>query len=134
MTDRELLDKAIEAMVGAYAPYSEYHVGAAALAASGKVYTGSNVENRSYGLTVCAERNAIFAAVGAGERDIARVAIVADGERVPLPCGACLQVMEEFGVKEVIVGRRDGKFETYAFADLLPKPFSICLNKVTTFL
>jgi cytidine deaminase len=124
VTDRELLDKAIEVMDRAYAPYSEYHVGAAALAASGRVYTGSNVENRSYGLTVCAERNAIFAAVGAGERDISKVAIVADGKRVPLPCGACLQVMEEFGVKEVIVGRRDGTFETYAFADLLPKPFT----------
>ncbi|MGD9141455.1 MAG: cytidine deaminase [bacterium] len=124
MTDKELLEKAIEARARAYAPYSEYHVGAAALAASGKVYTGANVENRSYGLTVCAERNAIFAAVAAGERNIVKVAIVADGKRVPLPCGACLQVMEEFGVNEVVVGRPDGTFETHAFADLLPRPFT----------
>jgi cytidine deaminase len=123
VTDRELLDKAIEAMGRAYAPYSEYRVGAAALAASGKVYTGTNVENRSYGLTVCAERNAIFAAVGAGERDIVKVAVVADGKRAPLPCGACLQVMEEFGVEEVVVGKPGGELQTYAFADLLPKPF-----------
>ena len=124
MTDKELLKKATEARARAYAPYSGYHVGAAALAESGKVYTGANVENRSYGLTVCAERNAIFAAAGAGERNIAKVAIVADGERVPLPCGACLQVMEEFGVREVVVGKPDGTSETYAFADLLPRPFT----------
>lgn len=123
MTDKELLDRAMEAMGRAYAPYSEYRVGAAALTGSGKVYTGCNVENRSYGLTVCAERNAIFAAVGAGETDIDKVAIVADGKRLPLPCGACLQVMDEFGVKQVIVGRPDGKSHSYALADLLPRPF-----------
>jgi cytidine deaminase len=123
LTDRELLDKAIEAMKGSYAPYSDYHVGAAALAASGNVYTGTNVENRSYGLTVCAERNAVFAAVGAGDRDIVKVAVAADGKRLPLPCGACLQVMEEFGVNEVVVGMPDGTFETFAFSDLLPRPF-----------
>jgi cytidine deaminase len=123
VTDKELLERAIEAMDRAYAPYSRYRVGAAALAGSGKVYTGSNVENRSYGLTVCAERNAIYAAVGAGEKEIARVAVVADGERLPMPCGACLQVMEEFGVKEVVVGKPDGTLKTYPFADLLPRPF-----------
>lgn len=124
MKDEELLEKAVKARTGAYAPYSGYHVGAAALAESGNIYTGANVENRSYGLTVCAERNAIFAAVSAGERNIAKVAIVADGERVPLPCGACLQVMEEFGVREVVVAKADGTSETYALADLLPKPFT----------
>lgn len=123
MTDKDLLERAIEAMDRAYAPYSEYRVGAAALTAGGKVFTGCNVENRSYGLTVCAERNAIFAAVGAGERDILKVAVVADGRRMPLPCGACLQVMDEFGVREIVVGRPDGTFETYALPDLLPKPF-----------
>jgi cytidine deaminase len=123
VTDGELLDRAIEAMQNAYAPYSEYAVGAAALTRSGKVFTGCNVENRSYGLTVCAERNAIFAAVGAGETDIVKVAVVADGRRIPVPCGACLQVMEEFGVKDVIVGRPDGTLETYMLRDLLPRPF-----------
>ena len=123
MTDLELLEKATEAMERAYAPYSGYRVGAAALTGGGKVYTGSNVENRSYGLTVCAERNAIFAAVGAGDKAIEKIAVVADGKRLPLPCGACLQVMDEFGVREVVVGRPGGDFETYAFADLLPRPF-----------
>jgi cytidine deaminase len=110
-------------MEHAYAPYSEYRVGAAALGASGMVYTGANVENRSYGLTVCAERNAVFAAVGSGEKKIEKIAVVADGQRSPFPCGACLQVMEEFGVRQVIVGRPDGAYETYAFEDLLPRPF-----------
>jgi cytidine deaminase len=123
MTDSELLDRAIEAMGRAYAPYSEYRVGAAVLTGGGAVYTGCNVENRSYGLTVCAERNAIFAAVGAGDRDIERIAVVADGERMPLPCGACLQVMDEFGVKEVVVGRPGGEIRKYSLADLLPRPF-----------
>jgi cytidine deaminase len=123
MTDRELLDKAIEAGQRAYAPYSGYHVGAAALGESGGVYTGSNVENRSYGLTICAERAAIFAAVNAGEKHIPRLAVAAAGKRVPMPCGACLQVMEEFGVEEVVVGRPDGTYETFAFKDLLPRPF-----------
>ncbi len=123
MTDRELLDRAIEAMESAYAPYSGYRVGAAALTPGGKVYTGCNVENRSYGLTVCAERNAIFAAVGAGERDVEKIAVVADGKHLPLPCGACLQVMDEFGVRQVVVGRPDGSLEVYALAELLPRPF-----------
>lgn len=125
MTDRELLDMAIEAMQKAYAPYSEYRVGAAALTRSGRVFTGCNVENRSYGLTVCAERNAIFAAVGAGEKDIVKIAVVAGGGRVPMPCGACLQVMEEFGVEEVVVISPEGDFETYKLRDLLPRPFEL---------
>ena len=123
MTDRELLDRAIGALRNAYAPYSEYEVGAAALTKSGNVFTGCNVENRSYGLTVCAERNAIYAAVGAGETDITKVAVAARGGPVPVPCGACLQVMEEFGVKQVIVGRPGGTTDTYVLRDLLPRPF-----------
>jgi cytidine deaminase len=123
VTNMELLGKATEAMERAYAPYSGYRVGAAALTGDGKVYTGCNVENRSYGLTVCAERNAIFAAVGAGDKTIEKIAVVADGKRPPLPCGACLQVMDEFGVREVVVGGPGGHFETYALADLLPRPF-----------
>jgi len=123
VTDKNLVDKATEAMAHAYAPYSGYRVGAAVLGGSGGVYTGCNVENRSYGLTICAERNAVFAAVAAGEKSIARLAVVADGTPAPLPCGACLQVMDEFGVEAVVVGRPGGAFETYAFEDLLPKPF-----------
>jgi cytidine deaminase len=123
MTDRELLEKAREAMENAYAPYSGYKVGAAALARSGKVFTGCNVENRSYGLTICAERNAIFAAVCAGDTGIAKLAIAAGARPMPLPCGACLQVMEEFGVEDVVVGTGDGEFEVYGLKDLLPRPF-----------
>ncbi len=84
MTDKDLVDKATEAMAHAYAPYSGYRVGAAVLGGSGGVYTGCNVENRSYGLTICAERNAVFAAVAAGEKSIARLAVVADGTPAPL--------------------------------------------------
>lgn len=123
MTDRELLDRAIRAVQSAYAPYSGYAVGAAALTGNGKVFTGCNVENRSYGLTVCAERNAVYAAVGAGETAIVKVAVAAGSGPKPLPCGACLQVMEEFGVKDVIVAGPDGTSETYTLRDLLPRPF-----------
>ena len=122
-SDSDLVSDALKAMENAYAPYSGYRVGAAALTPGGRVFTGCNVENRSYGLTVCAERNAISAAVAAGETGIAKVAVVSDGKRRPLPCGACLQVMDEFGVKEVLVGNPDGTFENYNLRELLPRPF-----------
>jgi cytidine deaminase len=125
LDDKDLVDRAMEAAGRAYAPHSGLRVGASVLTTDGEVFTGCNVENASYGLTVCAERVAIFAAVAAGHRHIVAVAIASMDIASPMPCGACLQVMEEFGVKRVIVGRPDGELEGYEFRHLLPRPFSL---------
>src|SRR6478609_7284214 len=92
----DLFEKAAIARLSAYAPYSDFRVGAALLTESGKVFTGGNVENISYGLTICAERAAVFAAVQAGEREFKAIAIVADTGEPISPCGACRQVLAEF--------------------------------------
>ena len=91
-----LVEQAARATESAYAPYSRYRVGAALRTADGTVVTGCNVENASYGLTVCAERVALTRAVAAGQREFRAIAIVAAGERMPYPCGACRQVLAEF--------------------------------------
>lgn len=100
---RLLIEKAIEKLPNSYAPYSHYNVAAAALFDSGKIYTGVNVESASLGMTICAERNAIFHAVAEGERKLLAVAIVGgvNGRRSEycVPCGACRQVMRDFGDK-----------------------------------
>ena len=91
------------------------------------MYHGCNVENASYGLTVCAERVAIFKAVSEGEREITAIAIVAGETEIPRPCGACLQVMAEFAPRDaplpILVASADGKHEIHALADYLPMPF-----------
>ena len=92
-----LLDAAERALRNAHAPYSRYRVGAAVLTEGGKIYSGCNVENASYGLTNCAERVAVGAAVAAGANQVKAVAVVADGPTPPHPCGACRQVLAEFG-------------------------------------
>jgi len=106
----------------AYAPYSQYLVGAAVLTKSGKTISGCNVENASYGLTVCAERNALFAAVAQGFRDFDAIAVVTeDGGS---PCGACRQVIWEIcGDISVIISDTSGRYEIISSADLLPKAF-----------
>lgn len=96
MENNALLQYAIEALKGAYVPYSRFPVGAALLTKSGKVYTGCNIENASYPLTCCAERVAIFKAISDGEKDFSKMIVVADTERPVPPCGACRQVMNEF--------------------------------------
>ena len=125
MDDRDLIEEAAGAREHAYAPYSGAKVGASVLTESGEVFTACNVENASYGLTVCAERAAIFAAVARGHRKMTKVAIVAEGMDSPMPCGACLQEMEVFGVEEVLVAGKDGEIETYKMKTLLPKPFRL---------
>ncbi len=113
----------------AYAPYSEYKVGAALLCADGTVFSGCNVENSSYGLTNCAERTAVFSAVADGRRDFVAMAVVAKGEHVPYPCGACRQVLNEFCREEfsVYVATADAlnDYEAICLAELLPHGFRI---------
>ena len=100
----ELFSKALKASKNSYSPYSKFPVGAAVLFKSGNIFTGCNVENRSYGLTNCAERSALFSGVSSGEREIAAVAIAAPLADYPVgPCGACRQVLMEFAQKNVPV-------------------------------
>lgn len=125
----KLLRAAATAAKKAHAPYSKFHVGSALLAADGRIFTGCNVENASYGLTICAERNAIFAAVAAGQKKFKAVAIVASGKQMPYPCGACRQVLAEFcgpDTKVYIAPIRDlKKYESTTLGALLPKTFSL---------
>lgn len=115
-----LVNAAWEARERAYAPYSNFPVGAAVLAADGRIFAGCNVENLSYGLTQCAERVAVGMAVAAGAREMVAVAVVAD-TRVPIsPCGACRQVLAEFGVWRVLLANRTERLE-FALDELLPR-------------
>lgn len=122
---KELIAAAQCARSKAYAPYSQYQVGAAVRAASGKIYTGSNVENASYGLTICAERVALVAAVAAGERHFEALAIAAGDESPGMPCGACRQFMAEWFGPEVpiTVVSSQGEQKQMTFGKLLPEPF-----------
>lgn len=120
----KLVKEAEKALANSYAPYSGYKVAAALLCEDGKIYAGVNVENASYGLTVCAERVAIFKAVSEGCRDFKMIAIVAENEEFPpYPCGACRQVMAEFNKNLLIVIKDRGKLVCVKLSDLLPYSF-----------
>lgn len=121
---RSLVAAAKKGQSRAYAPYSKFKVGAAILTAADKVYTGTNVENASYGLTICAERAALTRAISDGQQRFKAIVIVAPSPR-PTPCGACRQVLAEFGEMDVICvdSRKRGKRRTYRLADLLPERF-----------
>ena len=120
----ELINQAQSAYRQAYVPYSHYPVGSAVLFSSGKIYSGCNVENASYGLTVCAERNAIFQAVAQGERELKGIAIAVPTEGFPSPCGACRQVIREFAVDcPVILINGQGKTKVTSLKTLLPDSF-----------
>ena len=124
MRSEDLVKAAKEGMQKAYAPYSGFKVGAAVLGSSGKVYTGSNIENASYGLSVCAERVAIFSAIHAGEEELDAIAVISSGKEQVKPCGACRQVMAEFNPDmAVILADGEGNFEEYSLKDLLPGMF-----------
>ncbi|MDI6807631.1 MAG: cytidine deaminase [Candidatus Eisenbacteria bacterium] len=124
MRDADLVKLAKKAMANSYSPYSRFRVGAALLTKSGKVYTGCNVENASLGLSICAERTAIFSAVSDGERDFRSLAIVNSTDQAVFPCGACRQVMREFsGDLKVIIGASRGKARTFKISGLLPFAF-----------
>ncbi len=118
-----LVAAAARARLAAYAPYSRFRVGAAVRAADGTVYTGANIENASYPLSHCAERVAIHKAVSEGHRRLDTVVVVADGKTPAMPCGACRQVMAEFGVRRVIVATPAGRVRTRTLRQLLPEPF-----------
>ena len=124
MTEKELIAKATEARKRAYAPYSKFLVGAALLTYRGKVYTGVNVENASYGLTVCAERVAVFKAVSQGESKFKKITIVTDTDQPKSLCGACLQVLSEFEEDlEIVCATTRGRKKRYKLRQLLPQAF-----------
>jgi cytidine deaminase len=125
MTDRNaLVEAARAAREHAHAPYSRFRVGAAVRAKSGRVFGGCNIENASYGLTLCAERVAIFKALSEGERGFDAVAVVTDSDILTPPCGACRQILWEFcGDAEVILANLAQRIEVHRVSALLPKPF-----------
>jgi cytidine deaminase len=121
---KKLKTAARAAATRAYAPYSKFAVGAAVLAGSGKIYSGCNVENASYGLCNCAERTAIFSAVAAGERELRCVVVYTPTQTATAPCGACRQVINEFGPAARVVSICAGKdVLDVAIATLLPAAF-----------
>ena len=127
---KELISAALEARKNSYSPYSGYSVGAAVLCSDGSIFTGCNVENASYGATMCAERTALFTAVAAGHRNFEAIAIVGgkgDEADLPYPCGNCRQVLSEFCGRDfrVIVAKSTDDFEEHTLGSLLPYSFSL---------
>ena len=127
MTDRELYQIAEKTAAGAYAPYSGYKVGAAILTNDGKIYTGVNIENSSYGASICAERTAAVKAISDGHRSFAAIAVAAPGSDVPAwPCGICRQFLYEFGHEmRVITGKDEESLEAYSLDELLMRGFKL---------
>jgi cytidine deaminase len=107
----------------AYAPYSGFRVGAALETASGLVFAGTNVENASYGATICAERAAVFCMIAAGERNITRVAVYAEGPELAMPCGMCRQVLVEHGPEAAVIVAGPSGSRSTTLGELLPEPF-----------
>lgn len=128
MTSQELLAAAWQVRDAAYAPYSKFKVGAAILTTDGRVFTGCNVENLSFGLTICAERVAIAAAVAAGAQSFERITVVADTTEPVSPCGACRQVMAEFGMPEITLANRTNQ-QHFTLGELLPRACTGILDK-----
>ncbi len=124
VSDEELIKAARDARDRAYAPYSNFQVGAAVESESGNIYIGCNVESASYGLTVCAERVAIWKGISCGEKRFGRIAVVVDTEDLTPPCGVCRQIIWEFcGDVPVILSNLHGKTETIQMSELLPRAF-----------
>ena len=119
-----LVEAALKVRENAHARFSNFKVGAAVQDDSGRIFTGCNVENATYGLTVCAERVAIFKAISEGARKFTRVAVVADTETLTTPCGACRQILWEFcGDVELVLSNLHGKSETLRLGTLFPRAF-----------
>jgi cytidine deaminase len=125
MEGHELVKAAIKAKENAYVPYSNFRVGAAVLTKSGKLYTGCNIENASYGATNCAERTAIFKAVSEGEKELAAIAVNGDSEHFTFPCGICRQVMAEFSKDmKVYISNKYGQYKEFTLDQLIPGAFT----------
>ena len=124
MNDASLIEAAKKYRESAYAPYSNFKVGAAVLTRSGKVFGGCNVENASYPVGCCAERTAICKAVSEGERDLEAIAIVADTEDPCAPCGMCRQFIAEFGIPRIFMANMKGAVKVVTPEELLPFSFS----------
>ena len=128
MSDNELVKLAIEAREKSYSPYSNFMVGAALVAISGKVYTGANLENAAYSPTICGERSAIATAVSAGEREFIKIAVAGwakDGEGFATPCGVCRQTLMEFckNDMEILIVDNTGDYKKYTMEEILPMGF-----------
>ena len=130
ITDSELIALADGARAMAYVPYSRFHVGAALVDEDGRIFTGANIENASYGATNCAERTAIFKAVSEGSRKIRKLAVVCDQNTPCMPCGICRQVMAEFAAPdfELLAASPDGGFKRYTTNEMLPDAFQLSSN------
>jgi len=120
----DLVARAREAMRNAWAPYSEFHVGAAIEAEDGRVFVGCNVESASYGLTICAERMALGAAVAAGARSLKRIAVTTEVDPPAAPCGACRQLLAEFGLKLEVIAVGPSTEKRWTLGALLPDAFT----------
>lgn len=125
-TERSLISEARKAAAKAYSPFSMVEVGAAILTSDGKVFSGCNVENSSYGLSICAERTAVVKAVSAGSRSFSAVAVVSNLKELTYPCGACRQFLSEFGIDMiVIVASGRGEVSHHRLGELLPEAFKL---------
>ncbi len=120
----DVVARAREAMRNAWAPYSEFRVGAAIESADGRVFVGCNVESASYGLTICAERMALGAAVAAGARSLRRIAVTTEVEPPAAPCGACRQLLAEFGLNLEVISAGPSSERRWTLAALLPDAFT----------
>ncbi|MBL7996023.1 cytidine deaminase [bacterium] len=124
MKNEELIKEAIRARENAIATYSDFRVGSVVVTRSGKVFTGCNVENSTYGLTMCAERVAIFKALSEGEREFTKIAVAADTPQPCYPCGACRQIIWDFAPDaEIICANLHGQIEVFRAGDLIPHAF-----------
>ena len=127
----QLKEEALKAVQNAYSPYSNIKIGAAVMAGSGKIYTGANIENASFGATICAERTAIVKAMSEKERYISAIAITGDINDYAFPCGICRQVMSEFMKKDalIFVSGNGLKWKQYQLKELLPNSFDFYASK-----
>ena len=127
---KDLVEAALRARENAVAPFSKFKVGAALRTRAGKIYHGCNVENCTYGLTVCAERVALLSALAAGEREFTAIAVVTQSEEPGTPCGPCRQLMWEYcGDIDIMLANLNGKQVPYKLSTLFPHPFSFCLDE-----
>jgi len=127
MDNSKIIENAKTAMIHSYSPYSHFQVGAAALSDDGSIYTGCNVENASYGATMCAERVAIYASIAHGNKTIKKIAIVSSSDKFTFPCGICRQVMSEFMQEDGIIILSEGEeTKEYRLGELIPNAFHFC--------